>query len=262
MNGSNFPTMDEELSINPEKNRIPFDDDTNARRAALVRSAVGAVPHVGSVLTEIVNVVIPDNRVERLMTFAIVLDQKVSHLDREILELKMKTDKFTDLFEDSLHQAARATSDERREYIANLLKNSLTSNDLEHVEEKKLLSLLGELNDPEVLFLKYQSLHGNEKQDFQLAHSAVLMPIRATFGTGQKTIDKEALQESYRAKLMEVGLLSPDYKAPRRGELPEFDTKTGRIKFSGYKVTKLGRLLLRYISEDGHPEPPPRTDPI
>jgi hypothetical protein len=46
---------------------------------------------------------------------------------------------------------------------------------------------------------------------------------------------------------VDFDLLRPKYKKPKKGELPEFDEKTGTLKFSGYDVTSLGKLLLRYI---------------
>jgi hypothetical protein len=35
-----------------------------------------------------------------------------------------------------------------------------------------------------------------------------------------------------------------------KGELPDFDERTGRIKANGYKVTALGKLLLRLIDQN------------
>ena len=40
------------------------------------------------------------------------------------------------------------------------------------------------------------------------------------------------------------------FKKPKRGELPEFDEKTGMVKVGGYEITSLGRLLLRSIDQD------------
>ena len=71
--------------------------------------------------------------------FAEILDEQLQELDKELLEQKMRTEEFVDLFEDGAFQAARSLTDERKEHIAALLKNSLSSEDLDHVQEKQLL---------------------------------------------------------------------------------------------------------------------------
>ena len=62
-----------------------------------------------------------------------------------------------DLFEEGLLQASRSISEERRRRLANLLAKSLSQEELKYAESKKLLNLLRELTDPEVLILLYYS---------------------------------------------------------------------------------------------------------
>jgi hypothetical protein len=49
--------------------------------------------------------------------------------------------------------------------------------------------------------------------------------------------------------LVELGLLDLEYKRIAKGQSPEFDERTGRIKATGYKVTSLGKLLIRSIEQ-------------
>jgi hypothetical protein len=37
------------------------------------------------------------------------------------------------------------------------------------------------------------------------------------------------------------------YRKSKKGDMPEFDEKTGMVKASGNSITHLGRLLLRSI---------------
>jgi len=161
----------------------------------------------------------------------------------------MKTEEFNDLLEEGVIQASRALTDERREYIASLLKNSITNEKLTHIEEKKLLALLGELNDAEILTLKFYSLMADEKRKFAELHSDLFAPIDMSHGAPEENIDRGALRNSYRNKLMEIRLLEPVYKRPEKGKLPEFDEKTGQLKATSLKATWLGKLLLRYIDQ-------------
>lgn len=242
--------MNNELSINPEKSKIDLEDENEDGRAALVRGVLGTVPFAGNLMVELVNVVIPNQKAERLKTFALVLDQKLRHLDKELLEVKMKTVKFADLFEDALPQAARATSDKRREYIAQLLKKSLTADELTHAEQKKLLSILDDLNDQEIVVLHYHALEGLERHELSTKHHDILYGEPITFTKARESpelVDKEALRESYKRKLIDMALLKPRFWNRQLDRAPEFDLDTGLLKASSYEVSNLGRLFLRYI---------------
>ncbi|WP_211480997.1 hypothetical protein [Alteromonas confluentis] len=140
-------------------------------------------------------------------------------------------------------------SEERKEYIASLLKNSLTDDQLKHIEYKKLLSILGELNDLELLLLKAQSIYSGhpEYAEFWGKHENVLTPPRAHLGSAREDVDKHVIYQTYKTHLVNLGLLRIRYKKPKRGELPEFDEKTGMVKAQGYDTTPLGRLLLRSV---------------
>ena len=55
---------------------------------------------------------------------------------------QMNTSEGIDLTEDALVQASRALTEERRLYIANLLRNSLTKEEIGHDQKKKCLIYL------------------------------------------------------------------------------------------------------------------------
>jgi hypothetical protein len=110
---------------------------------------------------------------------------------------------------------------------------------------------LGELNDAEVLTLKFYSLGLKAKQGFADLHKELFAPVGVSHSTPQRDVDKKALRDSYRNRLLELGLLEPVFKKPEAGKVPEFDAKTGRIKAADHKVTGLGKLLLRYIGPNG-----------
>ena len=241
--------MNEELSIIKSDEQMDVDTNRSDMAAAFFKGLIGSAPFVGPVLAETMGIAIPNQKLDRLITFARVLDDKVKYLKEDTVKLKMETDEFRDLLEDSLIQASRAMTDERREYIAALLKNSITNEALAHVEKKKLLALLNELNDAEVLTLKFYSLSADERRKFAALHKDLFHPIDRSHGAPEENIDKGALRDSYRNKLIEIRLLEPVYKRPEKGKLPEFDEKTGQLKATSLKATWLGKLLLRYIDQ-------------
>jgi hypothetical protein len=48
-----------------------------------------------------------------------------------------------------------------------------------------------------------------------------------------------------------LGLLRRRFKTFKKGEVPEYDDKTGMIKAVGHEITPLGRLLLKSIDQGG-----------
>ena len=215
----------------------------------LGKTALGSIPTVGPLVAEIIGNLIPDLRFKRIFSLLEALESKIDPEEKEKIEATMLEEKSIDLMEDGFLQAARALSEDRIEHIASLLKNSLTDDNLEHIAYKKLLSILGEINDIEVLILKSYSVDIMQQQEFQIRHQGVVTEPLVHLGSSQEEVDKHAIHESYKINLARLGLLKNRFQRPRRGELPEFDEQTGMIKSRGYDITDLGRLLLRVIDQ-------------
>ena len=181
------------------------------------------------------------------------MESKIPEEDRPEIEERIISPESVDLVEDCFIQASRALSEERKEYIASLLKNSLTDKELKHIEYKRLLSILGELNDLEILILKSQTMYQGQPghKEFWEVHKDALEPPSAHMGSTQEEIDKYTIHQTHKLHLASLGLLKARFKKPKRGELPEFDDKTGMIKAQGYDINGLGRLLLRSIDQGG-----------
>jgi hypothetical protein len=185
---------------------------------------------------------------DRIAKFAAALDARLAALDQEFVRSKLTDENFTDLVEDGLRQAARSLSDERREYIASIIANGLSSEQIEFAESKHLLKILGEINDVEVIWLRFYLVAtiGGDK-DYREKHESVLKPAIACIGAPQEDLDKSALQESYKEHLGQIGLLECRYDTDIRTRQPVFDSFTGGLKVRGYQITLLGKLLLRHI---------------
>ena len=230
-------------------------DDIEVKKSDLIASALkgvcGTLPLVGASVAEIIGYIIPNQRIDRIASLLKALEAKIDPEVKAKVEAKMLEEKSVDLMEDGFLQAARALSEERIDYIASLLKNSLTDEDLEHIAYKKLLSILGEINDVEVLLLKYCSRPTIDwREEFRSKHKEALTKTVVVLSSSQEEVDKAAIYEAYETNLSHLNLIKLRFTKPRRGELPEFDEKTGMIKASGYDITPLGRLLLRSIDQD------------
>ncbi len=227
-----------------------MDNKKNDILAILGKGILGPIPFVGPLVAEIIGNLIPNQRIDRIASLLKTLKSKIDEAEKAKVEKRILEEKSIDLMEDGFMQAARALSEERIEHIASLLKNSLTDEDLEHSAYKRLLYLLGELNDIEVLILKSYSIIGEERMAFWAKHQDTLATPAVHSGVSQEQVDKGAIYETYKTNLTRLGLLRIRFKKNKKGELPEFDENTGMVKAQGYDITHLGRLLVRSIDQD------------
>jgi len=220
--------------------------------ANIAKGATGAVPIVGSLIAEVVGNIIPNQRVDRIVQFVQQLEKRLGSLEQEVLRNKLLQPEAVDLLEDAFSQAARATSQERIGHIANVVANGLSEEELKQTEAKRMLWLLGQLNDSEVIILRSELAHTYEEvdadADFRSKHAELLAPDVLYTGLPQEEFEKAALKQSYQQRLHELGLLRYRFRRPQRGALPEFDENTGMMKATGSQVTTLGEMLLRYLN--------------
>lgn len=225
--------------------------DRNELVSIFARGALGAIPFVGPLAAEIIGKVIPNKRLERIEELLTALESKIQLDEQHKVAESLNSENSIDLMEDAFIAASRALSSERIDYIASMLKNGLTKDELEHIEYKRLMFLLSELNDVEVLILKSKALYqqDDEYESFWKKHKTVLIPATATFNSTREEVDKNTVFQSHKTHLRNLGLIKTTFKKPKRGELPEFDEKTGMIKARSEEITPLGRLLLESIDQ-------------
>lgn len=198
---------------------------------AAFRAVVGVVPF-GSLVAEAVGAVIPRQRIDRI---ADVVDRVGVKLDElgvamDQIDERFRSPEFTDILEDVMLQAGHAMSEERREHLANILLNGLTERVMKHQQIKKLVSVLNDVSDPEVIILRYASLAGRPaKTAFFALHEDVLYEPAMNMKSSAEVREKRAIQEAWRRRLVELGLTTNE-------QWP-----------SSSDVTALGYMLLRYI---------------
>lgn len=230
-------------------------------KAIILRSAAGAIPFAGQFLCEIITEVIPGQKNKRMSEFIGILSNKISNLENGAIEQQCKNEELTDLIEEALRQASRATSTERKEYIACLLSSALSKKDIEYNESKHLMRILGELNDVEIIWLRYYVYtYNNEDKEFREKHREVITPVLATLTSSPEVFNKQALQESYKLHLANLGLLEEKYEMDEywakldnvsgkvvevRKPMPKYD-HSGKVSIR-YEITQLGRLLIKEI---------------
>jgi len=199
---------------------------------SFAKGILGVIPFCGPLFSEAVSILIPNQKIDRVIEFLRILDGKLEDLGLDVQTIadKFKTKEYLDLFEDATVQASRALSEDRKERIASILTKSLSDPEVKYDQSKKLLYILNDLTDSEIIYLKFFSLHGDEQRAFIVKHKDILHPASSSIGAHREELDKKALQDSYKLNLVRFGLLSQ-----------------GGSSGTTYQMAPLGNLLLRYV---------------
>jgi len=213
------------------------------------KSAAGMTPIIGPYLAELIGILVPNQRIDRVTTFLKLFYEKFEeqNIEIDILKEKMKDENFINLFDDISWQAAKSISNERKEYLASILINGLTDNKIDEIQKNIFLNIISELNDIEILILYNHTRTASSDKEFRKKNQEILVQPIATLGSSQEDKNKSILFDTYKEKLVRLNLLKRKFKKLKRDELPEFDEKTGTIKTNGFEITAIGRLFLKYI---------------
>ena len=182
--------------------------------ATALRAVMGSVPIVGPLFGELAGVVVPNQRMERIAKFAEELDRRLRVFEAaDDITGWLGNEHFADLLEEGIRQAARSLSDDRRQYLAALVVNSLTTQDIEYSESRHLLRMLNELSDVEIIWLRF---YLDRTWEFSERHQNALAPPQASMASPRnerdKAAHKTALQDSYKEHLCLLGLVERRYR--------------------------------------------------
>lgn len=230
--GENEPKIDE------------LDDSWKDKLVAISKGVVGLVPMVGGPLAEIVGMVVPGQRADRIAAYLRGLAVRVDGLEEELRRGVVTNVEKIDLIEEGGYQAARATSGKRIDQIIEAVARGLSEDDADVIRRKRLLLIFGELDDDEVILLNAygRSYAGADRKAFE----HVNRPGPVHFQSSTMEIDRERLFQVGKEHLLRLGLLKKNYGSVRKGQMPEFDASQGDFKHS-VGISHLGRMLLKEI---------------
>lgn len=125
------------------------------------------------------------------------LDARLSEAEIGIdkVEERFRTPEFKDVFEEAMLRSGRALSEDRRVYLSNLLANGLTETDFDNAHVKKLLFVLNDLSDPEIILLTCCNLaNRSNAQEFYRLHENVLRPVPVVIGSPRELREKSGFR--------------------------------------------------------------------
>jgi len=246
-----FCPFDFESSMNSDVAPILRENasDKAVAGSQVVASIVDAVvPGAGGFFSLIAGQIIPNQRAERLAEFATRLGRRLRVAEGAVESLTERFEALANslsseqiaLFEDGAIAAAKATSQERIEGVAKIVAEGLSASDLEASNQRRLLNLINDLSDEDIVVLTSYSFTYGRNQEWRAAHSQALEPTRAHMGSSQEELDRNTMRELRTSRLLSLGVLVEKANAGGR---------------STYKdLTPLGRYVLKQLGVLGDDE--------
>lgn len=192
------------------------------------------VPVAGSLIAELITEIVPGQRQERVEDWLRQLAERLDVVEAAALRERLSEPERVALFEEGVRQAASAISEERRQQLAELIARGISDARRNCLESRRILRLLGELDDAEVVLLAGY-LQKNQKGEYRTRHASVLSGPRTDLRSSREELDAAAVREAGRRHLVRLGLLE-------EGMIGGPASTT---------LSPLGRLLLRRVGLAG-----------
>lgn len=221
-------------------------DTNNSDRLVSCLKALGGLVPCGSVLTEVIEKLIPNQRIDRISKYLEELNRRLNNIEMKQLKDRFTENEFLDLFEDSCINATRALGEERLKYLASILVNSIAEGDLKYSRSKRYLSILSELTDQEVVVLGSYVYPANSHLSYHEKHRSWLRPERASLASDDSLVEDELIYESMLLHLTQLGLLDACHEVGDDLPIPETDSR-GRFKVKSYEATQLATKFIKFI---------------
>ena len=227
----------------------PLDDNYRDQLVAIGKGAASLVPLVGGPLAEIIGAAIPNQRADRIAAYVRGLDDRINRLSVDLKDGISSSAAKIDLIVEGGYQSARALSPERVDQITAAVTHGLAEDEADVIRRKRLLVMFGELDDDEVALLDAygRSYAGADRNAFE----RINRPDHVHMQSPRDAIERDRLYRAGTEHLLRLNLLKRNYGTVKKGQLPEFDAKSGQFKHS-IEIGFLGRLLLKEI---GMPTP-------
>jgi hypothetical protein len=230
------------------------------RIASGLRALANMAPLIGGALAEIVTEIVPAQRIERIETYLIMLVEELTRVTgqqeqtaatvEKLLADKIREPANVDLIEDGARLASRALSKQRLAYISKCVASGLLDDERDRIRHKRILSIIEELDDEEILVLDAYGSRGSRKFDR-------FRPPPPVIGASASVRESNALFDAIIAKLKRLSLVTFKERT-KVVELPQAVSGRGeklRIpdidafgKPTGHRdITHLGRLVLESI---------------
>ncbi|HPE14946.1 MAG TPA: hypothetical protein PLT65_03845 [Bacilli bacterium] len=209
-------------------------------------ATLGLIPYVGGFLSEIIQNVIPNQRQDRIVKFITSLNEELEQMKISQEELKEKylNLRYCNFTYSCFRYVCNEVYDEKINYYKHLLLDAISKDESNLIHLERILNILSKLDYYEIQYLRFYSdcnLGGTEimndvvnKIGFNILQPSYYM------GMQQDKMDEETYKQITLNNLCNEGLLAREIKI------------SGRTERYSYKITTLGRLILRKIGAENN----------
>ena len=214
---------------------------------AFIKGGLASIPGVGGFIVEMINVTIPNKRLNRVEKLFHKLSSRVSDIEEQLLEQKFTCDDFTDICEEVVAQSITANSDQRLEYLAFILEDGIRQEQIEFFKVKRLLKILDDVNDVEVILLQSYERENNS-EGFRRKHLNVFDCSKMN---PEKAKEHKVMLNNYESHLINLGLIGKSYDSIVLGLcitdlgvmlLKQIGVKNGKERLTGYPINAIDAI--------------------
>lgn len=234
---------------NTDKLSIQDLEDLNrSDKVAYLLKAIGGSFPFGSFLAETIVTIIPNQKQDRIITYVKELVGRINDLPNEILDGLFDNPKFQALLEETIEQSARATTQQRYEYLASIVINGISDEKIELEESEYILSLFKQLTDVQIIWLNYYYLKRfRNSHDYFEKHKNILKKKEVYLKGSFEDYKQVALQRGNIEQLVRLGLVREETEYDRMTKELKIDSSTKKLKVTNTVITDLGKALLLHI---------------
>jgi hypothetical protein len=223
------------------------------------KSALGIVPYAGTFLGEIISNVIPNQRMDRVCKYLEILSKKVDEKLDDGQHREICNDKnLTLLFEKSIRFSSETNSIDKYNYYSEFIISSVKNKTTEQIQKERLLTILSELNEIEIVLIINYGLDLTLKQkntnEFINKNREIIYPKPRYLNEPIEKGYAEKFNEQYNLNLERLGLISYEFVYDRVSKTPIIDEFTKQIKRKTPSLTTIGRLLFNFIGAEIYKE--------
>lgn len=219
--------------------------------AKTLRGMLGTIPGAGSLVAELVDVIIPNQRSERFIRYVAGVARRlaaaVSRLEDLERLVRASGPARRALFEDGARAAVRALSEERIETIARIVAEGMTADEADAERERAIVEVLDQLSDSDVSYLLHMAGHAVKPiSSFPSRPPPGASPDEMQ-AYNRQLREVHAMAEYQTSKLARLGLLAerPQKLTVVKSVNDELVVPPGQT--GGYSVTPMAALLLQRL---------------
>jgi len=223
------------------------------------KSTLGIVPYVGTFLGEVIGNVIPNQRMDRVCKYLEILAEKIEEKLNQDQYKEITNDKsLIMLFEKSIRFSSETDSLDKYVYYSEFIINSVKNKTVEQIQKERLLTILSELNEIEIILLISYGLSLTINQvkanEFIEKNKQIIAPEPRYLSEPFEKCYAEKFNEQYNQNLEKLGIISYDLVYDRETKIPIVDEVAKKLERRGYVLTIIGKLLFDFIGADIYKE--------